>query len=78
MPEADLLRWLNVKESTFHTSEGPRRRGKYHSTWIGKELSVRRKQEVAAKKKRREAQEALENARLKVKPTVLQDFWKKK
>ncbi|KAF8903827.1 hypothetical protein CPB85DRAFT_1255595 [Mucidula mucida] len=78
MPEADLLQWLNVEESAVHTSKGPRRRGKYHSTQIRKELSVRCKQEVEAKKKRKDAQEALENARLKLKPTVLQDFWRKR
>ncbi|KAJ7443777.1 hypothetical protein B0H11DRAFT_1931444 [Mycena galericulata] len=49
---ADLAHWLKLSDaqlSSLHTSAAPAHRGAYHSTKIGKELSVRRVQEIRKK-----------------------------
>ncbi|KAF9003480.1 hypothetical protein BDZ89DRAFT_1146046, partial [Hymenopellis radicata] len=74
MAEGDLLRWLNADSINIHTSSAPKRRGPYHSTKLGKDMSVRRRQELAkAERKRVE-----HDQRMRLKPTIIKDFFQSK
>ncbi|KAJ7830273.1 hypothetical protein B0H13DRAFT_1916018 [Mycena leptocephala] len=57
---ADLVHWLKLSDehlASLHTSSAPLQRGSYHSTKIGKNLSVRRTQELRKAEKERAERE---------------------
>ncbi|KAJ7804451.1 hypothetical protein B0H14DRAFT_2612307 [Mycena olivaceomarginata] len=63
---ADLQKWLKLSDqhlAALHTSAAPTRRGNYHSSKVGQDVSKRRQQ--ALKKEEKEC----------VKPTKIQDFF---
>ncbi|KAF9048076.1 hypothetical protein BDZ89DRAFT_1127033 [Hymenopellis radicata] len=77
----DLLDWLAVSKQRLgdlHASAGPKRRRAYHSSKIGKDISVRREQEIWKADRERREREAKEDQKHGVKSTTIADFFSRK
>ncbi|KAJ7787695.1 hypothetical protein B0H13DRAFT_2395179, partial [Mycena leptocephala] len=75
---ADLVHWLKLSDehlASLHTSSAPLQRGSYHSTKIGKNLSVRQTQELRKAKKERVEREKKEDKRHGLKTSNLHHFF---
>ncbi|KAJ7797362.1 hypothetical protein B0H13DRAFT_1934185 [Mycena leptocephala] len=75
---ADLVHWLKLSDehlASLHTSSAPLQRGSYHSTKIGKNLSVRRTQELRKAEKERTEREKKEDKRHGLKTSNLHHFF---
>jgi hypothetical protein len=78
---ADVAHWLQLSDAThinmaaLPTSAAPMRRGVYHSTQVGKEISLRRAQEMRKVERERKAKEEQEDMRRGFKPSRLSDFF---
>ncbi|KAJ7899513.1 hypothetical protein B0H14DRAFT_2556581 [Mycena olivaceomarginata] len=62
----DLIKWLKLTDehlASIHTSAQPTQRGSYHSTKVGKKLSVRRDLELRKAERERSEREDREDAR---------------
>ncbi|KAJ7839099.1 hypothetical protein B0H13DRAFT_2677290 [Mycena leptocephala] len=75
---ADLVHWLKLSDehlASLHTSSAPLQRGSYHSTKVGKNLSVRRTQELRKAEKERAEREKKEDKRHGLKTSNLHHFF---
>jgi hypothetical protein len=76
--KADLQKWLKLSDqhlAALHTSAAPTRRGNYHSSKVGQDVSKRRQQALQKEEKERSAREQKEDLLGGVKPTKIQDFF---
>ncbi|KAJ7753141.1 hypothetical protein B0H14DRAFT_2635639 [Mycena olivaceomarginata] len=75
---ADLVNWLKLSDAhlaSLHTSTAPAHRGAYHNNKVGKEVSVRRAQEIRKAEKKRQDRENQEDMRHGLKNTTIKDFF---
>ncbi|KAJ6617164.1 hypothetical protein B0H10DRAFT_1948545 [Mycena sp. CBHHK59/15] len=75
---AALVHWLQISDAhlaALHTSAAPVCCGAYHNTKIGKDLSVRREQELRKAEKEWEARENQQDLRQGLKKTQIHDFF---
>ncbi|KAJ6536005.1 hypothetical protein DFH09DRAFT_1283931 [Mycena vulgaris] len=75
---ADLQNWLQISDqhlATLRTVEAPPQRGNYHNRKVGKELSVRRQQELRKAEKERNAREKQQDLRRGLKSSKINDFF---
>ncbi|KAJ6603172.1 hypothetical protein B0H10DRAFT_2440552, partial [Mycena sp. CBHHK59/15] len=75
---ADLIHWLELSDAhlaSLHTSAAPACRGPYHSTKVGKTLSVRREQELRKAENDRKGRERREDLHLGLKNTKIERFF---
>ncbi|KAJ7085292.1 hypothetical protein C8R44DRAFT_752891 [Mycena epipterygia] len=74
---ADLQTWLHLSDqhlAALHTSQAPAHRGSYHNRKVGKELSVRRQQELRKAEKEQKEREKKEDSQGKLKPLKSKTF----
>lgn len=74
----DLVQWLKLSDehlAPLHMNAAPAQRGSYDSTRVGKEISVRRAQELRKAEKERSEREKKENMQHGLKASSIHDFF---